>query len=33
MSYSSFSNQGIIDQLKFEGFTPAQATFGANKAY
>jgi hypothetical protein len=25
---SSFSRQGLIDQLLFEGFTQAQATYG-----
>jgi hypothetical protein len=28
MEYSSFSRQGLIDQLIFEGFTPEQAEFG-----
>lgn len=29
----SFSEQGLIDQLIFEGFTQDQATYGAHKAY
>ncbi|MEV4351219.1 Ltp family lipoprotein [Actinoplanes sp. NPDC049596] len=28
----SFSRSGLISQLKFEGFTTAQATYGAKKA-
>lgn len=28
LEYSSFSRSGLIDQLLFEGFTPAQAEFG-----
>lgn len=30
LEYSSFSRQGLIDQLEFEGFTTAQATVGAD---
>ena len=29
---SSFSRSGLIAQLKFEGFTTAQATYGVKKA-
>lgn len=28
-----FSRSGLIQQLKFEGFTSAQAEYGANAAY
>jgi hypothetical protein len=30
MSYSSFSRGGLIDQLKYDKFTPDQATYGVN---
>lgn len=30
MNYSSFSRQGLIDQLKFEGFTGEQAEYGVS---
>jgi hypothetical protein len=30
LSFTSFSRSGLIDQLKHEGFTTAQATFGAD---
>ena len=30
LEYSSFSRQGLIDQLVFEGFTTAQSTFGVD---
>ena len=30
---SSFSRQGLIEQLEFEGFTPSQAAYGVTKAY
>lgn len=30
---SSFSRSGLIDQLKFDGFTQAQAEYGVQKAY
>ena len=33
LTYQSFSLQGLIDQLVFVGFTKAQATYGATKAY
>ena len=29
MDQSAFSRSGLITQLKFEGFTPAQAAYGA----
>lgn len=32
VAYSSFSRQGLIDQLIYEGFTTAQATYGVNEA-
>ena len=31
LAYSSFSRTGLIDQLKFEGFTTADATWGVDK--
>jgi hypothetical protein len=31
VDYSSFSHSGLIKQLKYEGFTAAQATYGAKK--
>ena len=31
LSYSSFSRSGLIKQLKFEGFTTEQATYGVGK--
>ena len=33
LDMSSFSKSGLVTQLKFEGFTPAQAQRAANKAY
>ncbi|WP_211170714.1 Ltp family lipoprotein [Pseudonocardia bannensis] len=30
LSFSAFSRQGLIDQLKYEGFTAAQAKHGAD---
>lgn len=30
LDYGSFSRQGLIDQLKFEGFTTQQAIYGVN---
>ncbi|MBR5471897.1 MAG: Ltp family lipoprotein [Oscillibacter sp.] len=30
LSFSAFSYSGLIDQLEFEGFTPEQATYGAD---
>ena len=33
MEFSSFSKEGLIQQLEFDKFTPAQATYGANSAY
>jgi hypothetical protein len=32
LDYTAFSRSGLIKQLKFEGFTAAQATYGAKKA-
>jgi Host cell surface-exposed lipoprotein len=29
----SFSRSGLIEQLEFEGFTPAQAEYGVQQAY
>jgi len=29
----AFSRSGLIEQLEYEGFAPAQARYGANKAY
>jgi len=28
LRYSSFSREGLIDQLEYEGFTPQQAEYG-----
>jgi hypothetical protein len=33
LSTSAFSRSGLIEQLKFEGFTAAQAEYGVQKAY
>ena len=33
LSTSSFSLQGLIEQLEYNGFTPSQAQYGANVAY
>lgn len=33
LEYSSFSRDGLIDQLEYEGFTYEQAEYGANQAY
>ncbi|MGV0582038.1 Ltp family lipoprotein [Mycolicibacterium elephantis] len=33
LDYTSFSLQGLIDQLESEGFTPSQAQHGATTAY
>ena len=30
LEYSSFSRSGLIGQLEFEGFTPAQAEYGVD---
>jgi hypothetical protein len=32
LAYSAFSRQGLIDQLKYEGFSDADATYGADSA-
>ena len=31
LRYSSFSRSGLIDQLIFEGFSPADATYGVDR--
>ncbi|GAA1595901.1 Ltp family lipoprotein [Actinoplanes couchii] len=31
LDFSSFSRAGLIKQLKYEGFTTAQATYGVKK--
>lgn len=31
LDFTSFSRSGLIDQLLFEGFTPAQAEFGVSR--
>jgi Host cell surface-exposed lipoprotein len=31
LDYSAFSRRGLIAQLKYEGFTTAQATYGVNR--
>lgn len=33
LSHSSFSLQGLIEQLEYTGFTAAEAQYGANTAY
>jgi hypothetical protein len=33
LDYTSFSRQGLVDQLVFEGFTSEQAEYGASQAY
>ncbi|OBI88651.1 hypothetical protein A9X01_14710 [Mycobacterium asiaticum] len=33
LSYSSFSKDGLINQLEYDGFTPSEAEYGANVAY
>ena len=30
LSFAAFSRQGLIDQLKYEGFSEADATYGAD---
>ena len=30
LDFSSFSKQGLIDQLEFEGFTSEQAAYGVS---
>ncbi|WP_428911852.1 Ltp family lipoprotein [Niallia sp. Krafla_26] len=30
LDFSSFSKQGLIEQLEFEGFTSEQAAYGAS---
>ena len=31
LSFSSFSREGLIDQLEFEGFTHDEAVYGASR--
>lgn len=33
LSFTSFSKDGLINQLEYDGFTPSQAQYGANVAY
>jgi hypothetical protein len=33
LDYTSFSRQGLVDQLLYEGFTAAEAEYGASQAY
>jgi host cell surface-exposed lipoprotein/uncharacterized protein DUF2510 len=33
LSFTSFSKDGLINQLEYDGFTPDQAQYGANTAY
>ena len=33
LEFSSFSRQGLIDQLVFEGFTPEEAIYGVDQVY
>ncbi|WP_243841596.1 Ltp family lipoprotein [Mycobacterium sp. DL592] len=33
LDYSSFSLQGLVEQLEYSGFTPSQAQYGATTAY
>jgi hypothetical protein len=32
LEYTAFSRSGLIDQLEYEGFTTAQATYGVDEA-
>jgi hypothetical protein len=32
LSFTSFSRSGLIDQLEYDGFTHAQAEYGASQA-
>ena len=32
LKYAAFSRSGLIGQLKYEGFTSAQAKYGVKKA-
>lgn len=32
LDYSGFSRSGLIDQLEYEGYIPAQAAYGATAA-
>jgi hypothetical protein len=31
LDYSAFSREGLIDQLKYEGYTREQAEYGVSK--
>jgi hypothetical protein len=33
LDYTSFSREGLVQQLVFEGFTSEQAEYGASQAY
>jgi hypothetical protein len=33
LSFTSFSRQGLVEQLIFEGFSPAEAEYGAAREY
>ncbi|CRK50666.1 Prophage Lp1 protein 5 (Modular protein) (fragment) [Rhodococcus sp. RD6.2] len=33
LDFTSFSKSGLIDQLVYEGYTYAQAEYGANSVY
>ena len=33
LDYTSFSREGLVEQLVFEGFTSEQAEYGASQAY
>ena len=33
LNYTSFSRQGLLEQLQYEGFTPSQAAYGVAAAY
>ena len=33
LGYTSFSRQGLVEQLMYEGFTAEQAEYGASQAY
>ncbi|KDF01005.1 hypothetical protein Y900_019225 [Mycolicibacterium aromaticivorans JS19b1 = JCM 16368] len=33
LNYTSFSEEGLVNQLEYDGFTSSQAQYGAGKAY
>jgi hypothetical protein len=33
LDYTSFSRQGLVEQLMYEGFTTEQAEYGASQTY